>query len=410
MGYRAELREGDAYGSYYSQTWNSYFTAPVSGDYTFTGTADDAFSFYLATVTGSTELPASPLLYSNGAQYWNDFYMNSRPNAMATVTLQAGMSYYFEAYHINWMGTGNFRIDVSVPNTDTSLSFQTYQVDEIFMNSTIQPEVVVYTMSGATSGTFNIRIYRPPVGTTLAYDVNVDVTYGCTADDFKAALNNFDYFSSYAISVTREIYDSGNNIITNIALAAKIDYTVSILKQRASTVSSQAFIYTKNTYNGAFTATPVTKNTHSPLVSGTWSLSIGAVTIDPYANGTLSYNAPPSDIQSFLRKNLVGFQDVEVSIGYQYGCEYSCSWYIKYKNYNSQTTTVLPNPVGLSGGVGSPSIVVNTRRNYSSNVLFNPIDYRFLSLPSSTANVIVKTNGVPSICTGDCSYAFGLYS
>jgi hypothetical protein len=106
----------------------------------------------------------------------------------------------------------------------------------------------------------------------------------------------------------------------------------------------------------------------------------------------------------------VGFQDVEVSRWAQYDCEYSCSWFIKYKNYNNQTTTVSPNSVGLSGGVGMPSIIVRTRRNYSSNVLFNPIDYRFLSVPSNTANVIVKTNGVPSICTGDCSYVFGLYS
>jgi hypothetical protein len=89
------LREGDAYGTSYSQTWNGYFTAPVSGEYTFTGNADDAFSFYLATVTGSTELPASPLIYSNWAQSWNDFYMNNRPTATATITLQAGQSYYF---------------------------------------------------------------------------------------------------------------------------------------------------------------------------------------------------------------------------------------------------------------------------------------------------------------------------
>ena len=89
------MKEGDVYGSYYSQTWNGYFTAPVSGDYTFIGTADDVFSFYLATVTGSTELPASPLIYSNVPQYWDDFYMRNTPTAMATVTLQAGMSYYF---------------------------------------------------------------------------------------------------------------------------------------------------------------------------------------------------------------------------------------------------------------------------------------------------------------------------
>lgn len=160
VGYRAELREGDVYGTYYSQTWNGYFTAPVTGEYTFMGTSDDAFSFYLANATGSVELPATPLISSDSYQLWNDFYAIHRPTASATVALQEGMSYYLEAYHINWGGTGNFRIEVSVPSNDSALSFQTYQVDEILLNSTVQPEVLVYTMAGGSNGTFNIRIFR----------------------------------------------------------------------------------------------------------------------------------------------------------------------------------------------------------------------------------------------------------
>jgi hypothetical protein len=249
VGFRAELREGSTYGEYYSQTWNGYFTAPVSGDYTFFGTADDQFRFYLATVTGSTELPASPLLSSTGAQYWNDFYINNRPTATATVTLQQGMSYYFEAYHINGVSTGNFRIEVSVPNSDPSLSFQTYQVDEIFLNHTLQPEVVVYTMSGGTNGTFNIRIYRPQVGKTAAYDVNVDVVYNCSATAFKDALNMFDYFSPYSIFVDKVIYTNNASNTTNLTVA-KIEYTVTIKKLRPADYVTKQFLLDKKTYNG----------------------------------------------------------------------------------------------------------------------------------------------------------------
>ena len=54
VGIRAELKEGDAYGSSpYAQAWSGYFTAPVDGAYTFRGIADDRFSFFLATVPGS---------------------------------------------------------------------------------------------------------------------------------------------------------------------------------------------------------------------------------------------------------------------------------------------------------------------------------------------------------------------
>jgi hypothetical protein len=71
---------------------------------------------------------------------------------------------------------------------------------------------------------------------------------------------------------------------------------------------------------------------------------------------------------------------------------------------------VTTNAGGLSGGTSSPSIATNTLRNYSPNIVFSPVDYRFLSTPSNGINVLVNTNGMPSICTGDCQYSFYLYS
>lgn len=144
--------------------------------------------------------------------------------------LQQGLSYYLEAFHINWVGTGYFKIDVQVPNNNTSLSFQTYQIHEIFLNSTVQPEVLTYTMSGATNGTFNLRVYRTDTSTgAVTYDANADVTYGCSDVDFAKALNTFDIFSPYSISVVRTIYDASNNVISTVAGASSIKYVVSVL-------------------------------------------------------------------------------------------------------------------------------------------------------------------------------------
>lgn len=110
-GYRAELKEGDTYGSNYAQTWKGYFTAPVSGSYTFRGLADDAFSFYISSVAGSTEISNTPLISSSSVQtYWSDFYYDDVAGSEAAVTLTAGMSYYIEAYHMNFAGAGYFRI------------------------------------------------------------------------------------------------------------------------------------------------------------------------------------------------------------------------------------------------------------------------------------------------------------
>jgi hypothetical protein len=45
---KTELRSGDIYGSYFGETWKGYFTAPVSGTYTFRGWGEYAFSLYLS--------------------------------------------------------------------------------------------------------------------------------------------------------------------------------------------------------------------------------------------------------------------------------------------------------------------------------------------------------------------------
>lgn len=54
-GFRADLREYQYSTSvYFGETWKGYFTAPVSGTYTFRGIANYAFSMYLSPVYGST--------------------------------------------------------------------------------------------------------------------------------------------------------------------------------------------------------------------------------------------------------------------------------------------------------------------------------------------------------------------
>jgi len=68
------------------------------------------------------------------------------------VTLEAGKSYYLEAYHINYGSTGFFDLEVTVPNMDNTLSFQSHQVDLIQLNSTVVPETQTFSFTGGSSG------------------------------------------------------------------------------------------------------------------------------------------------------------------------------------------------------------------------------------------------------------------
>jgi len=87
IGFRTDIREGDYLGEYYGQVWKGYFTAPVSGEYTFRGNSDDAFRMFLATEYGSTTLPTHPLIQHDYYQLLDQPFTVDFSSAEATVTM-----------------------------------------------------------------------------------------------------------------------------------------------------------------------------------------------------------------------------------------------------------------------------------------------------------------------------------
>jgi hypothetical protein len=81
---------------------------------------------------------------------------------------------------------------------------------------------------------------------------------------------------------------------------------------------------------------------------------------------------------------------------------------ISYYGYNSIVPPLVFSNANLNGGVSGtkPQLFFTEIRAYSSNLLVDPIDYPFLSMPSPQANVLVTVNGLPSVCTGNCIYSF----
>lgn len=188
-------------------------------------------------------------------------------------------------------------------------------------------------MKGGSSGTISLRIYRINKATGLvSYDVTSNITYGCSATAFVNALNNFNSFKPYVISATRNIYDALGNVLSSTTNAVQIDYIVSIYLLRPADYISEKFLISYVGYTGTFSQG--TQTVHSPIITGFFKLYVGGFLVDPYGNGSLPFNANSYDIQTFLRSRVVGFESVEVSLGYVYGCAYNCTWFIKYKGYN----------------------------------------------------------------------------
>jgi len=191
--------------------------------------------------------------------------------------------------------------------------------------------------------------------------------------------------------------------------AARIDYVVNIYLLRSTTLQTEKFTTTNfNGYTGGYTEEQI--QTHSPLITGNWSLSIGGAAVSVSGSTDIPYDISAYDLQSAIRASVVELDKVEVSMSTHYAAGYSATWMIKYRGFNSAISSITVTSVSLSGGSGSPQIAGSTRRDYSTNLEYDPVDYRFLNSYSSTINVLVTTNGVPSVCTGNCSYSFHGYT
>lgn len=169
----------------------------------------------------------------------NDLYSVDYLSTEATVTLSAGQSYYFQAYHINWGYAGYFNLAVTVPNNEKTLSFQKYGVSRIMTNAVVAPEMVNFTMKGGSSGTIQLTLVRMDPSKNLpTYSQSVNVSYGVSAQDFSNVLSKFDSFSSYKYLVTRTIYSAKNSVLTNTTNADRIDYIVSIYLLRSTALQN----------------------------------------------------------------------------------------------------------------------------------------------------------------------------
>jgi hypothetical protein len=131
-------------------------------------------------------------------------------------------------------------------------------------------------------------------------------------------------------------------------------------------------------------------------------LRIGGVNLN---NGSISYAVSQNDLQNYFR-TIKGYEQVEVESKTVYGCGYSCVWVISYKGVHAPIPNITLSPAKLLGGNSFPTVNLTVRRYYSPSITFEPIDYRFLNTASNVSNVLVTTNGLPSVCTGNCTYVF----
>ena len=107
----------------------------MSGDYIFRGSADDNFAVYLSDEYGSATVNPDPIIYDTSnipERYSDNLLIYNRSQTLGDpITFSAGRYYYMEVYHVNTGGVGYLKISVEVPNSDVSLNWQRYEVNQI---------------------------------------------------------------------------------------------------------------------------------------------------------------------------------------------------------------------------------------------------------------------------------------
>lgn len=191
------------------------------------------------------------------------------------------------------------------------------------------------------------------------------------------------------------MFDNSSNPTTDQTQAYIYSYTISIaLARKSSDISAKLTpLYVSNyAGNKSFNFTII--RPHGPLISGTFGLTLNGVNI-LYSG---SPNLPAAITTDSLKRSInavPGFANTQVDIitdaNYQ---SYGAVWIITFYGINGVLPPMIIDDLNLVGGVmgTKPQLTTTILRNYSPNLLFDPIDFNFLSTDSSQINVRVTVN------------------
>ena len=211
----------------------------------------------------------------------------------------------------------------------------------------------------------------------------------------------------HSISVVKSYWDSNGGSVTIEAEANTIKYTASIYRYSlADGIDSSMGLPKASSGSSSLRSLSTGTQTHSPFVSGTFTLAYGA------SSKEFSYGVGASTVESWIRGLDTALANVEVyrTVAKGWNCDYGCTWIIQYEGAklaaNGNTIDILITANTLSGASTTPTIARSIRRNFSTNQLISPIDYQLMRTAGTMHPVEVTVNSIPAVCSTNCGYQF----
>jgi hypothetical protein len=191
------------------------------------------------------------------------------------------------------------------------------------------------------------------------------------------------------------MFDNSSNPTTDVTQAYIYSYTISIaLARKSSDISARITPLYVSNYTGNKSFNFAIIRPHGPLISGTFGLTLNGVKI--LYNG--SPNLPAAITTDSLKRSInavPGFGNTQVDlISDPYYQSYGAIWIFTFYGVNGLLPPMTVDSLNLLGGVmgTKPQLTATILRNYSPNLLFDPIDFNFLNTESPQINVRVTIN------------------
>lgn len=180
---------------------------------------------------------------------------------------------------------------------------------------------------------------------------------------------------------------------------------VSVEQLRSQAHLAEEITFEDDNLSGDIIWTEERVQDHSPEIGGTFTLDLNRVPLaiwdGAYNQTNIPHSVAASTLQAAIR-NAIGSSLVEVARTGD--VDTGARWIISYIGVDDDVEDLVLSNAQLTGGNATPSISYVLERDYSSNLLYQPVDDTFLFTASSVPTVHVKVNDILAI--SDKGYTF----
>ena len=404
--------------SYYIQRSSGIFTATATGTHKFYLASDDDSKLYMSKVKidfdadfDEPNMLELVCICPSAIDYRNYFHHQTAGELICSRDLVQGEQYYIVHLHREGYGGDEFSLSLEVPNSDSSKTNLTPQIQKVSIDNTPVREVIEITFNQITAGTFQL-VFPEVKQVTLEngskadktfYDYKtVEMPYNISANDLR--LKVYDKTHWWQLAVEKKNFDiSGaetDSVVESDIKSHK--YILTFSKTRGGSSNTIPFAITKAFEPVGSEPSIVIKTQASDPVRGNFKL-----TYDGHTTHTLGYNSWYMSMTYYLEE----LEPLKAGVTTYYEGDYNdgLTWFVSLDSIKGtgQTLTVTEN--NLTGGTsGSPNVTVDPAfRPASNNLFYRPLPPQFLSTFHKSPQLVLSRKGMDAACpTQNCDYSF----